>query len=277
MYEIIIPNHLWYLPIVVNALIFGTGNTLVHAFRNKRKQIKNQGIHLLVGIIVGATLGACLHFARCIPVAGTHIQNSIIVYILLQMFIGAIGLLSGILNKGKVGVKQALKIFLGLFYFDESSPKRAILQGILRHTWEMPQTFIGQAASHVRNAAGNATKVEYYGGATFVINEHQQYQEGVSLGNYINVNIWETIYQNFDDHIKDNPLLLHEYGHTFDSNLFGWFYLPIIGLPSIHSAMCKGDHQQYWTEKRANRKVKQYAKKYHDIAWDNFETMYPTA
>ena len=31
----------------------------------------------------------------------------------------------------------------------------------------------------------------------------------------------------------NHPLLLHEYGHTLQSCILGWFYLPVIFLPSV--------------------------------------------
>lgn len=277
MYEIMIPDRLWYLPITVITLLFGIGNTVAHSLRDTSEQHGKGWKHTISGMVSGALIGTLLQFVGLIPRIGPTIQIIILSYCLLQASIGIIGVLTGLLNKGMKGVKQGVKITLGLLYLDESSVPRAILQGFLRHTWEMPQTFVGQTTSHIRNAASNVSRVDYYGGVTFVINDKQRFQDGLSLGNYVNVNLWDGIFENFDTHIKHDPLLLHEYGHTIDSNIFGWFYLFVIGIPSIHSAMGKGNHQIFWTEKRANRKIKRYAKKYHDIAWNAFEDEYPTA
>lgn len=277
MYEIIIPDRMWYLPIVVAALIVCTGNTLAQALRKNNQEPGERWKHAIAGLLSGALFGTVLQFSGKIPKVGPTIQIIILAYILLQSTIGIVGVLTGLLNKGFKGAKLGLKITLGLLYLDENSFPRAVLQGFLRHLWEMPQTFVGQTTSHIKNAASNVTKVEYYGGVTFVINEQQRYQDGLSLGNYVNVNLWDSIFEDFDTHIKHDPLLLHEYGHTIDSNIFGWLFLFIIGIPSIHSAMGKGNHQAFWTEKRANRKIKRYAKKYNDIAWNAFEDEYPTA
>ena len=38
------------------------------------------------------------------------------------------------------------------------------------------------------------------------------------------------------DKVYSNPLLLHEYGHTFDSEMFGPGYLFGVGIPSAASA-----------------------------------------
>jgi len=33
--------------------------------------------------------------------------------------------------------------------------------------------------------------------------------------------------------MKNRPLLVHEYGHTIQSAILGWLYLPVIFLPSV--------------------------------------------
>ena len=33
--------------------------------------------------------------------------------------------------------------------------------------------------------------------------------------------------------LRDRPLLVHEYGHTIQSAVLGWLYLPVIVLPSV--------------------------------------------
>lgn len=46
---------------------------------------------------------------------------------------------------------------------------------------------------------------------------------GVSLGNYIFIDIkW-----------SKEKTMLHEYGHSVQSRRFGWFYLLVVGIPSI--------------------------------------------
>lgn len=49
--------------------------------------------------------------------------------------------------------------------------------------------------------------------------------------------------------------IAHEYGHVDDSLLFSWFYLPVIGLPSLLNAWFRFTecYHDFWTEKRANK------------------------
>ena len=57
---------------------------------------------------------------------------------------------------------------------------------------------------------------------------------------------------------------MHEYGHYIDSQMFGWYYLPVLGIPSLISAAGDGDHSRFWSEIRANKNAKEY------FRWDGF-------
>lgn len=73
---------------------------------------------------------------------------------------------------------------------------------------------------------------------------------GLSLGKYIFVP--------FD---FDCKYLHHEYGHSMQSEILGWFYLPFIGLPSLIWARCfegyrkrKGvSYYAFYTERWADK------------------------
>jgi hypothetical protein len=49
--------------------------------------------------------------------------------------------------------------------------------------------------------------------------------------------------------------IAHEYGHMEDSKIFGWFYLFVIGIPSLLNNKFKFTkcYYDFWTEKRANK------------------------
>ncbi len=55
---------------------------------------------------------------------------------------------------------------------------------------------------------------------------------GILLGNYVNANLPGT----FNGIIVNDPLFMHEFGHTFDSERFGPLYLPVVGISSALSA-----------------------------------------
>lgn len=69
---------------------------------------------------------------------------------------------------------------------------------------------------------------------------------GISLGKYIIISQWFS-----EREVK------HEYGHCRQSKMLGWFYLIVIGLPSIIWAwLYRGEKEGYYkfyTEKWADR------------------------
>ena len=188
-------------------------------------------------------------------------------------------------------VKTAWRIDVGLFKMD---PNKNFWQKTWeltsRFTWQLPQTIIGNLWSHGRNIAGDVDRVDFFGGATFVTNENENKQNGVTLGNYININLWYDVEGNFEDYLLTEPMYMHEYGHYLDSQVYGLSYLFVIGVPSIISAASshkvtewKGkkldmnvattiySHDLRKYEMRANKRAKKYFGKYYGIKFDRFK------
>lgn len=169
--------------------------------------------------------------------------------------------------------KNALRISIGLFVTDTNkSVARRAWQLFSRFTWEVPQTLIGWLFAELRNMVGAVDRVDFIGGATYVVNEHWQRggTQGVSLGNFISI----------DSHGKVffNHLLMHEYGHYIQSQRWGLLYLLTMGLPSlancIYDRIHRTDtHDTFYTETSANRNAKKYFKKHYGSKWD--EAGYP--
>lgn len=70
---------------------------------------------------------------------------------------------------------------------------------------------------------------------------------GISLGNFIFLDSYSA---------KSEATILHEYGHTIDSQKLSWLYLFVIGLPSLLWAAFKPKDKCYYdffTERRANK------------------------
>lgn len=153
------------------------------------------------------------------------------------------------------------------------------------------QTWTGYNYTQIRNTAGKVDRVDYLGGATFATNEKAGYRDGISLGNYININISDKIIGDFGQRVLSDPLFMHEYGHTFDSQIFGPSYLFAVGIPSVisasHSSQVPGEqvgvttHDFFWTEMRANRHAESYFNKHYGVDWlslyrsGTIETYYP--
>ena len=168
---------------------------------------------------------------------------------------------------------NAAQIFLGRYYTDENGNAwDQTKQGLSRFMWEGPQTWAGYNWSQIRSIGDRVDEVDYLGGATFCINEDGTYGS-VSLGNYINADIRGSYLGSITKH----PVLMHEYGHTFDSRKYGPSYLFAIGIPSAKSAINsekinkRYTHSWYWSELRANRAAKNYFNKHYGIDWSAFE------
>lgn len=91
------------------------------------------------------------------------------------------------------------------------------MKEILLYIWQLPQNLLGLAL-----LGWYKHEKEYHrlNGRTFYYTTEMS--SGISLGNYIIMNR-----EDREDGMK------HEYGHTIQSRWLGWFYLLIIGLPSL--------------------------------------------
>lgn len=171
---------------------------------------------------------------------------------------------------------NTVKTCRGLFLTDS---KRSfwgrVWQLFSRFTWELPQTLVGWFYTTGRALFGQVDRVDTLGGITFATKERKELGcMGVSLGSF--VELWDGHWLNDSDKglVLSNQLCMHEFGHTADSQRFGPLYLFIIGLPSLISAMGKGDHNVFWTEIRANRHAKRYFAKHYGVDWSEYG--YPT-
>jgi len=167
---------------------------------------------------------------------------------------------------------NAGKILMGKAYADN------LWQGISRVTWERPQSWAGYNYTQFRNMGGNVDRVDYFGGATWATKENAGKRDGISMGNYININIDNEITGSFQNRVISDPLFMHEYGHTIQSRNLGLLYLGVVGLPSLFSAgnsrqvdgetrgVSTHDFRKY--EMRANRHAANYFERY-DVDWNS--------
>ena len=163
----------------------------------------------------------------------------------------------------------------GLFLTDKKrSFMGRVWQLLSRFTWELPQTFVGWLYSVGRALVGQIDRVDTLGGITFATKVGCSYGMGVSLGTFVDLWAGSWMHGEGEGFILGSQLCMHEFGHTTDSQRFGWAYLPVIGLSSLLSAFGKGNHNVFWTEIRANRHAKNYFSKHYAIAWN--ESGYPS-
>jgi hypothetical protein len=178
------------------------------------------------------------------------------------------GLVHGLAFRSWRVLQNACCLFIGNFCLDR---KRSFLfqlwQGVSRFTWELPQSCLGHAYAQLRNAAGCVSRVDFMGGATFCTTSYATHRKGISLGHEITCWIKDHLDGVAIQRILDDPLYMHEYGHLLDSRIFGLFYLPAVGLPSLLRAQ--------WTELRANRYAAWFFKKYYGVDWQIYRARFP--
>ena len=89
------------------------------------------------------------------------------------------------------------------------------MKKVLLYIWEAPQNILGLLLRLIYK--GHDSIYE-----DAIVRRSTKMKGGISLGRYIIINQWST-----DKTVK------HEYGHTIQSKRLGWFYLLLVGLPSI--------------------------------------------
>ena len=154
------------------------------------------------------------------------------------------------------------QLFCSRYRFD-TDLRHAYTQAITRFTWELPQLFLGYAIAQVRVLIGNVDRVDTLGGVTYVTCCHRKEHAytGMSLGCYVQMWLPVEIKTDFEHYARRyaGRMLLHEYGHTFDSQRLGWLYLPVVGLPSLVSqwlelaGLFHHRHDNLYAERWANR------------------------
>jgi len=103
----------------------------------------------------------------------------------------------------------------------------SLLRRILSLAWEAPQTALGAAMLGAEAARKRIVHVEIEDGRLVV----ESKGTGISLGHIV---FWSQ--ENSRWHDLDLRNRAHELGHTKQSRLLGWLYLPLVGLPSISRA-----------------------------------------
>ena len=152
---------------------------------------------------------------------------------------------------------KAWKIDIGGFKTDENKNFAGrSWELISRWTWQIPQTVAGKLGGHGLNMFGAVNEVNYFHGATVLDTDVEG--GAFTLGNYIIGP--EGFKPDFRDH-----LFVHEYGHYRQSQRWGPFYLPLIGIPSLQSAAFSSHerHGNRWFEAQASRYAADYFDEYY--------------
>ncbi len=96
--------------------------------------------------------------------------------------------------------------------------------------WELPQFMLGIFFLFFLFLKRSVKKKLRYKTVDFYFVEN--FPGGISLSGIIIINKIEGHLLNSRS-IKTRHAVFHEYGHSIQSLWFGWFYLPLVGLPSL--------------------------------------------
>ena len=279
----------------ISATIFGLGNLASHAIRKDDLGHGKWAEFFFSGALAGFAVGSLgyagisgmVSLAKLSGfwgVIGRKMLWSSVGMAKINAYATAASIAGGTITHGWQGLANAGKIILGNFYLDENkSFWGQVGEGILRHTWEYPQQTAGYFWSSIRNCW--ADRVDYMAGATFVTNEYAGNGPGVSLGNYSNIDIIDSIGStDFEDFATHHGIYMHEYGHIIDSKHYGLSYLFAVGIPSVISAKNNkcipgkpvGTHRYKPYEMRANQNASIYFWDHYGIDWSPYEPYYPT-
>ena len=99
------------------------------------------------------------------------------------------------------------------------------MKDVLFFIWELPQNILGFLVS----LFGKKKTVTTYTGDNVKVWFKPLFNSGVSLGRFI---ILDTLYLKTANSVLTRSVS-HEHGHQVQSRIFGWFYLPVVGLVSI--------------------------------------------
>lgn len=124
------------------------------------------------------------------------------------------------------------------------------IKNILKAIWELPQNALGYIVLKV-------TKAKFYCQCRDAHVYSWKHSGGLSLGRYIFIPFAVDTRR----HSAVVQYIKHEYGHSIQSKYLGWFYLLVIGLPSLIWCGCFGGYREkhgisyysFYTEKSADK------------------------
>jgi hypothetical protein len=265
----------WMIPVIAG-VAFGGINLGIQASNG---DINNFGDGLKAfgsGFVAGATIATGVTLGLGLPVLGPALKIAGLAYMAPTAIGTFANTVHGISSGDWSRLGNTWKQFGGNFYLDENRNFFGqTWQGISRFSWELPQSTIGHGYSQMRNTFSGVDRVDYFGGVTFSTRENNDDRWGVSIGNHINISIRDEIQGDFKEHLLQDPIFMHEYGHTFQSQIWGPLFGITVGIPSLLSAWLTPDIHKFRSfERTANSYAGWYFKRL-GVNWDDFKDDYP--
>jgi hypothetical protein len=126
---------------------------------------------------------------------------------------------------------------------------------VIKWVWQFPQNLVGFLLTRKYYMKSSRTTLD--GRVTIYFKPF--FRSGVSLGDYIILDKWYV----GRDCVKT---VCHEHGHQKQSMILGWFYLPLVGLPSILGNIWDRLFHKKWTNQRREKwYYNRYPEKWADL------------
>ena len=97
------------------------------------------------------------------------------------------------------------------------------IMNVIKWLWQLPQNLLG----FLLTRKYRCKSVRYMNGKPINTYYKSFFRSGISLGDYIILDYWYYGRGYFQQ------IVAHEYGHSRQSLILGWLYLPLVGLPSL--------------------------------------------
>ena len=106
---------------------------------------------------------------------------------------------------------------------------KMIIRLIIAFTWEAPQTIIALFIILGLMIGGKLEGIAFYEQCfSFRIFQNYKYF-GIGLSCFFTFHINDDL----ENHWHFNSVLKHEHGHTIQSLILGWLFIPLVAIPSV--------------------------------------------
>ena len=129
------------------------------------------------------------------------------------------------------------------------------LMVVFKWLWQLPQNLIGFLLTRKHEYKSG----RYIDGRWVDVYYKSFFRSGVSLGDYIILDYW------YCGKACSTQAVAHEYGHSKQSLILGWFYLLLVGLPSIiGNAWDRLFHKKWSSDQREKWYYSRYPESWAD-------------
>ena len=129
------------------------------------------------------------------------------------------------------------------------------IMNVIKWLWQLPQNLLG----FLLTRKYRCKSVRYMNGKPISIYYRSFFRSGISLGDFIVLDYWYYGRGYFQQ------IVAHEYGHSRQSLILGWLYLPLVVLPSlIGNIWDRLFHKKWSSEQRGKWYYSRYPENWAD-------------